>query len=54
MNVADLTHSGLKQWILDFAELTTPPEEIVIADGSAAQYDELVAQQIAGGYCVPP
>ena len=52
MNVADLTHSGLKQWILDFAELTTP-EEIVIADGSAAQYDELVAQQIAGGYCVP-
>ena len=51
MNVNDIKHAGLKKWILDFAALTTP-EEIVIADGSSAQYDELVAGQLAGGYCV--
>ncbi|ADY14530.1 Phosphoenolpyruvate carboxykinase (GTP) [Sphaerochaeta globosa str. Buddy] len=51
MNVNDIKHAGLKKWILDFAALTTP-NEIVIADGSSAQYDQLVAEQLAGGYCV--
>ena len=51
MNVNDIKHAGLKKWILDFAELTTP-DAIVIADGSSVQYDELVAQQVAGGYAV--
>lgn len=51
MNVNDIKHAGLKKWVLDFAALATP-NEIVIADGSAAQYDQLVAEQIAGGYCV--
>ena len=51
MNVNDIKHAKLKKWILDFAELTTP-EQIVIADGSSAQYDELIASQIADGYCV--
>ena len=52
MNVNDIKHAGLKKWILEFAELTTP-DEIVIADGSSAQYDQLVSEQIAAGYCVP-
>ncbi len=51
MNVNDIKHAGLKKWILDFAALTTP-DSIVIADGSSAQYDQLVAEQLAGGYCV--
>ncbi|MCK9547882.1 MAG: phosphoenolpyruvate carboxykinase (GTP) [Sphaerochaeta sp.] len=51
MNVNDIKHAKLKKWILDFAELATP-EQIVIADGSSTQYDELIAAQIADGYCV--
>ena len=51
MNVNDIKHAGLKKWILDFAALTTP-DSIVIADGSSAQYDQLIAEQLAGGYCV--
>ena len=51
MNVNDIKHAGLKKWILDFAALATP-NEIVIADGSSTQYDQFVAEQLAGGYCV--
>ena len=52
MNVNDIKHAGLKKWILEFAEMTTP-DAIVIADGSSVQYDQLVAEQIAAGFCVP-
>jgi len=49
MNVNDIKHAGLKKWIEDFAALTNP-DEIILADGSSAQYDELINQQVAAGY----
>ncbi|NLZ77053.1 MAG: phosphoenolpyruvate carboxykinase, partial [Spirochaetales bacterium] len=51
MTLNDIRHAKLKAWIEEFAALATP-DEIVIADGSREQYDELIRQQIADGYCV--
>ncbi len=52
MTLNDIKHAKLKAWVEEFAALTTP-DAIVIADGTQEQYDELIQQQIADGYCVP-
>lgn len=46
MNINELKHAGLKKWVEEVAALTTP-DAIVIADGSSAQYDELIGEMIA-------
>ncbi|HNZ94738.1 MAG TPA: phosphoenolpyruvate carboxykinase (GTP), partial [Sphaerochaeta sp.] len=51
MTLNDIKHAKLKAWIEEFAALATP-DAIVIANGSQEQYDELIRQQIADGYCV--
>ncbi|HRV24597.1 MAG TPA: phosphoenolpyruvate carboxykinase, partial [Sphaerochaeta sp.] len=51
MTLNDIKHAKLKAWIEEFAALATP-DAIVIANGSQEQYDELIQQQIADGYCV--
>ena len=51
MTLNDLKHPKLVQWINDFAALTTP-DNIVIADGSQEQYDELIDLQVKEGLCV--
>ena len=48
MNVNDIKHAGLKKWIEEYAELTTP-DAIVIADGSSSQYDELIDITVNSG-----
>ncbi len=52
MTLNDIKHAPLKAWVEEIAALTTP-DAIVIADGTQEQYDELIQQQIADGYCVP-
>lgn len=52
MNINELKHAGLKKWVEEIAALTTP-DAIVIADGSTAQYDELIAETIASGLATP-
>ena len=51
MTLNDLKHPKLVQWINDFAALTTP-DNIVIADGSQEQSDELIDLQVTEGLCV--
>lgn len=48
MNINELKHAGLKKWVDEIAALTTP-DAIVVADGSSAQYDELIEETIASG-----
>ncbi|WP_320129784.1 phosphoenolpyruvate carboxykinase (GTP) [uncultured Sphaerochaeta sp.] len=48
MTVQEIKHDGLKKWLADFVSLTTP-DEVVVADGSSAQYDELIDAQVACG-----
>ncbi len=51
MTLNDIRHPKLVQWVNDFAALTTP-DNIVIADGSQEQYDELIDLQVKEGLCV--
>ncbi len=51
MTLNDIKHAKLKAWVEEFAALAAP-DAIVIANGSQEQYDELIQQQIADGYCV--
>ena len=48
MNVNEIKHDGLKKWLADFISLTTP-DAVIVADGSSAQYDELIDAQVASG-----
>ena len=52
MKFQDLKHAGLKTWIDEVAALTKP-EDIVIADGSTAQYQQLIDEMIASGLGTP-
>src|SRR5690554_3231479 len=52
MKLEDLKHAGLKKWIDEVAALTKP-ESIVIADGSDAQYKQLVDEMVASGLATP-
>ncbi len=52
MKLQDLKHAGLKKWIDEVAALTKP-EAIVIADGSDAQYQQLVDEMVASGLAKP-
>ena len=40
MTLNDLKHPKLVQWVNEFAALATP-DNIVVADGSKEQYDEI-------------
>ncbi len=51
MTLNDLKHPKLVQWVNEFAALTTP-DNIVVADGSKEQYDELIDLQVKEGLCV--
>ena len=51
MTINDVKHVKLVQWVNEIAALTTP-DAIVLADGSAAQYDELVNECVEKGLCV--
>ena len=51
MTINDVKHAKLVQWVNEIAALTTP-DAIVLADGSAAQYDELVNECVEKGLCV--
>ena len=42
MTISEVKNAKLVQWVNEIAALTTP-DQIVLADGSAAQYDQLVA-----------
>ncbi len=52
MNINELKHAGLKKWVEEVAALTTP-DAIVIADGSSAQYDELIGEMIESKLATP-
>ena len=51
MTLNDLKHPKLVQWVNEFAALATP-DNIVVADGSQEQYDELIDLQVKEGLCV--
>ena len=51
MTLNDLKHPKLVQWVNEFAALATP-DNIVVADGSKEQYDELIDLQVKEGLCV--
>lgn len=52
MDVQELKHAALKKWIGEVAALTKP-DAVVVADGSAAQYRQLVDEMVAGGLAIP-
>lgn len=51
MTIKDIKHVKLAKWIDEIAALTTP-DAIVLADGSSAQYDELIELSVQQKYCV--
>ena len=51
MTISEVKNAKLVQWVNEIAALTTP-DQIVLADGSAAQYDQLVAECVEAGLCV--
>ena len=51
MTIKDIKHAKLAKWIDEIAALTTP-DAIVLADGSATQYDELIELSVQQKYCV--
>ncbi len=52
MKVQDLKHAGLKNWIDEVVALTKP-DAVVVADGSQAQYQQLVGEMVASGLATP-
>ncbi|MCH3907729.1 MAG: phosphoenolpyruvate carboxykinase (GTP) [Sphaerochaeta sp.] len=48
MKINELKHARLKKWVEDFATLTQP-DDVVVCDGSAKQYDELADLMVADG-----
>jgi phosphoenolpyruvate carboxykinase (GTP) len=52
MKLQDLKHAGLKKWVEEIANLTKP-EAIVVADGSAEHYQQLVDEMVASGLATP-
>ena len=48
MTINDIKHSGLKKWIKDFADLTTP-EDIYVCDGSSEEYERLINKMVDSG-----
>ncbi len=51
MEIKDIKHANLVKWIEEIKALTTP-DKVVIADGSAAQYDELIELCVEQKLCV--
>ena len=51
MTINDVKHVKLMQWVNEVAALTTP-DAIVLADGSQAQYDELMQKCVDSGLAV--
>lgn len=52
MNLEDLKHQGLSQWIHDVIELTTP-SHVHICNGSEEEYDALCAEMVKTGTLIP-
>ncbi|MDD3822795.1 MAG: phosphoenolpyruvate carboxykinase (GTP) [Sphaerochaetaceae bacterium] len=52
MKLQDLKHAGLKKWVDEVAKLTKP-EAVVVADGSAEHYQQLVDEMVASGLATP-
>jgi phosphoenolpyruvate carboxykinase (GTP) len=52
MKLQDLKHARLRRWVEEIAALTKP-EAIVVCDGSAAQYKQLMDEMIASGLAMP-
>jgi phosphoenolpyruvate carboxykinase (GTP) len=52
MKLQDLKHAELKKWVEEIANLTKP-EAIVVADGSAEHYQQLVDEMVASGLATP-
>jgi len=48
MTINEVKHAKLVEWVNQIAALTTP-DSIVLADGSQAQYDELVEECVKSG-----
>lgn len=51
MTLNDLKHKKLVSWIEEIRELCQP-DDVVVCDGSQAQYDELIELQVKSGLCV--
>ena len=52
MKLQDLKHEKLIKWVEEIAELTKP-DAIVVADGSAEHYQQLVDEMVASGLATP-
>ncbi|HQL87933.1 MAG TPA: hypothetical protein PLH67_09960, partial [Lentisphaeria bacterium] len=48
MQVSDITNSNLKTWLQKWIDLCEPAE-VVISDGSQAQYDQLCNLMVKSG-----
>ncbi len=51
MRYHEIKHENLRKWIDEVVALTKP-EDVVIADGSKAQYDSLVSEMIESGLAI--
>jgi phosphoenolpyruvate carboxykinase (GTP) len=52
MNVNALKHSGLKKWVEEAVALMTP-DNVVVCDGSQAEYDAMIKTMVDGGLATP-
>lgn len=52
MKVEDVKHAGLRKWVEETA-LLTKPDAVIIADGSDAQYAQLIDEMVASGLAIP-
>ncbi|MDR1239866.1 MAG: phosphoenolpyruvate carboxykinase (GTP) [Treponema sp.] len=52
MNIGELKHTGLKQWIEDAVALMGP-DSVEVCDGSQAEYDRMIQLTIDAGLATP-
>ena len=52
MNVSDIKHAGIKAWVEECVKMCEP-DNVVVVDGSTAEYDRLMKKCVDAGLATP-